>query len=116
MNTLVLFECVREAEGKRRPREVRVWSRGEIVGVEWFSIENVSIDGVHRLRFDFPPDYFIRMPARLFLERPATPRQGAEWVLRGEDGARVEATFVQRDDNQLPLARVKAVESYYAQR
>ena len=42
---------------------------------------------------EFPADLFVGMPARLVLELPADEVLGSRWVLRGEDGVRVEGTF-----------------------
>jgi hypothetical protein len=42
---------------------------------------------------EFPTDSFIGMPARLVLESPAEEVLGSRWVLRGEDGVRVEGMF-----------------------
>jgi hypothetical protein len=101
---IVLFE--------NRHGHVRIWCQGLLEDELWTNVPSgETVDA--QLILDFPNTDYVRMPSRLFLERPTIRRLGTRLALRSEDKSRVLAILIVRRDDPQTLADVERIEQFY---
>ena len=67
-----------------------------------------------KTRLVFPPTDYERMPLHFFLEAPShISLLGSRWVLRGEDGVRVEGNYQLTEENIHPSERGPDLLAFY---
>jgi len=88
---LVLFQR-QPARESDSPTLHFVFCGGMLEGDQWASA-GFEYEAPH-IKLVFPHDVYRGMPLHLYLEMPHHDGLGSRWILRGEDGQRVEATFV----------------------
>jgi hypothetical protein len=113
IDAIALFEQVPERSDRDADPKTRLWCRGIVVDQSWLRVEHLTIESPFVLRLDFPQTEFERLPLHLYLERPSSVRTGSAWLLHGEDGKRVEASFAQYSDTQMSWADVARIERFY---